>query len=259
MNRIYTLYSSSKGNCTYMSDGHTDILIDAGKSYKQLCRSLSSLGKSIDDIRAIFITHEHTDHIKSLDMICKHTDIPIHITSTCASSGRFDGMENVVVHNTRYCEDVGSIHIQSFPTPHDSYGSVGYTVALDGVKVGLATDIGHMTGAIFDSLASCSALILESNHDVDMLKHGPYPYNIKQRILSDRGHLSNDMCAETIPFLAAKGVKSILLAHLSEENNTPELALYTARSALEKNGIDGVYIGVASSSEPTELQIGEYI
>ncbi len=251
MTEIYTLYSSSKGNSTFFSDGHTAILIDAGRSYKCLCDNLYAIGHSIGDIGAVFITHEHADHIQSLGMISKKTGIPIHITSRCASSGKFDRLSNICVHPTEFCEDIGTIHVQSFPTPHDSCGSVGYTVTMNGERYGLATDIGKMTDCIYQHICRCNSLIIESNHDVTMLINGVYPQKIKNRILSDRGHLSNDACATLLPSLARCGVKNFMLAHLSEDNNTPDIALDSARHALSE--CCGVTVKVAHPRVPTEF------
>ncbi len=256
MTEIYTLYSSSKGNSTFFSDGKTSILIDAGRSYKKLCQGLYNIGKTINDIDAVFITHEHSDHIGAVEMICKHTDIPVHVISPCARCKKLECIyDRMTVHEPVFQVDINDVNIRSFLTSHDSCGSVGYIVTLEGEQYGLATAMGWVSPEVSRCVCQCQGVIIESNHDIDMLKKGSYPAMLKERILSRKGHLSNDACAEFLPTLAQSGVKNILLAHLSEENNTPELALNCAVCALKAHGIDNVSVNVASSNEPTKLII----
>ncbi len=256
MTEIYTLYSSSKGNSTFFSDGETSILIDAGRSYKKLCEGLSAIGRSINDISAVFITHEHGDHIGALELIRKNTGIPIHMISPCVHCKKLEKIkDSITVHSTVYETDVNNIHVRSFPTSHDSCGCVGYIVTLNGTDFGLATDMGFVSKEVYNCVCRCHSIIIESNYDVNMVKSGSYPYMLKQRIMSDKGHLSNEACAELLPALARSGVKNFLLAHLSEENNTPELALNCAVQALKEHGCYGVTVNVAGSAEPTRLII----
>lgn len=250
---LISLYSGSKGNCTYLRSGNDEILIDAGRSLRALSQSLASIGSGIERIKAIFITHEHSDHISALEMLSKKYRIPVHITEDSAkkvlATTKY-AQQNLVCHPPLYEVEVGELKVRSFPTPHDSDMSVGYTVSLpSGEKIGYATDIGHITSEIRENLLGSSAVVLESNHDTAMLHDGPYPAWLKMRIGSSRGHLSNTDCAAFIPELVASGTRDILLAHLSAENNTPSVALSCAKCA----GCEDLHICVAKEGEPTRL------
>ena len=256
--RLATLYSGSEGNCVFVSSGKTNILIDAGKSARALCNSLCAIGSGIENISVIFITHEHCDHVSALETLSKKHHIPIHITE--GSARKFDRDPSAAVHNclvrhdTQFFEQIGDISVSSFPTPHDSMMSVGYRiefVAEDGKHTwGIATDIGHVSEPIRSGLMGCEAVVLESNHDEQMLMEGRYPYDLKLRIRSKRGHLSNHDSALFASTLADNGTKGFILAHVSAENNLPELVFDEAHSAISDESIQ---ICVASPDTPTEL------
>ena len=254
--RIVSLYSGSGGNSTFIRVGGDAILIDAGKSARALCRALENIGEDIDNIKAIFITHEHTDHVSALEVIAKKHAIPIHITSVSAE--RFDErstpccFSRIITHPCEFCEQVGELQVRSFRTPHDSRMSVGYRIELDGCAIGYATDIGYISDEIKANLLGCEAVVLESNHDVDMLMTGPYPRDLKMRVASKRGHLSNCECADFAIELAKSGTRGILLAHLSKENNEPSLALEEVERAVSDFG---VRVLVADPDEPVELEV----
>ena len=254
--RFFTLYSGSGGNATYIESGNNAILIDAGKNAKRLCSALCEIDSSIDKIDAIFITHDHADHTSALEILSKKHDIPIHITERSAEI--FEGeryshlRERLVLHPPLFEVSIGSIQVRSFVTPHDSKMSVGYRIELDGCSVGVATDLGHVSEAVSEALSGCHAVMLESNHDIDMLESGPYPAFLKQRILSKRGHLSNPDSALFASQLAQTGTRSFLLAHLSAENNTPSLALDEFISAVAD---PSVKVAVADAERPTELYL----
>lgn len=250
---LISLYSGSKGNCTYIRCGEDEILIDAGRSFKALSSALTSIGSGIDRIKAIFITHEHSDHISALEMISKKFNIPIHITEESSKkilATTSYVKNNIIRHTPLFEEQIGGMTVRSFPTPHDSDMSVGYTIRLpSGEKIGYATDIGHITNTIRENLLGSAAVVIESNHDTDMLKNGPYPAWLKMRIGSSNGHLSNTDCSAFLPELIASGTKDILLAHLSDENNSPDTALSCAKCAC----CDNFHICVAKENEPTRL------
>ena len=258
--RIVSLYSGSGGNSTFIRVGGDAILIDAGKSARALCRALTDIGEDIENIKAIFITHEHTDHVSALEVIAKKHALPIHITSVSAE--RFDERSTpccllrMMTHGVEFCEQVGELQVRSFRTPHDSRMSVGYRIEFfDGEQnraVGFATDIGYISDEIRENLRGCEAVVLESNHDLDMLMTGPYPRDLKLRVASKRGHLSNRECADFAIELAESGTRGILLAHLSKENNEPTLALEESERAL---GGLGVCVRVADPDLPVELKI----
>ncbi len=241
----YTLFSGSSGNCTYIKNNNTEILIDAGVSCKRISDALAKLGTGLENIKAIFITHEHTDHIKALPTIVKHFDMPIYMTrpsanAMCASplyAPEFMA-KNVRIIEPELSYDVNELLVTSFCTPHDSAASVGYIVENEHEAFGLATDIGHVTAGIENMLSICKRVVLESNHDITMLKNGPYPEYLKARILSDRGHLSNISCAHFALRLCEAGVESIMLSHLSRENNDPDTAYGTTCDFLSDNGVN---------------------
>ena len=257
--RIVSLYSGSGGNSTFVRVGAHAILIDAGKSARALCKALADIGESFDNINAIFITHEHTDHVSALEVLSKKPAIPIHITEVSAQ--RFDSQSTpysfsrLFTHTVEFCEHVGPMTVRSFRTPHDSRMSVGYRIEFcDGDRqcaIGYATDIGYVSEDIRKNLLGCDAVVLESNHDVDMLMRGPYPRELKMRVASKRGHLSNCECAELAIDLVQNGTRAFLLAHLSKENNEPCLALEEIQSAI--SGFD-VTVTVAHPDEPRELK-----
>ena len=262
--RLVTLYSGSEGNCTFISSKNTCILVDAGKSARTLCAKLCEIGARIEDIDAIFITHEHTDHVSALETLSKKYHIPIHIME--GSAEKFDRQPDAAVHSclkrhtTVFCEAVGDIKVSAFRTPHDSRMSVGYRIEIsdsdgDSHILGVATDIGYVSEAVREGLSGCEAVVLESNHDEQMLTDGPYPYDLKQRIRSKRGHLSNHDSAQLAAELAHSGTRGFILAHLSRENNMPDLAYDEAYSAISD---DRVAICVASPDTPTELFIRGY-
>lgn len=246
--RICTLYSGSGGNATYISSGDTSILIDAGKSARALTNALKEIGAISEKgtpekppIDAIFITHEHGDHVGALEVFLKKNPVPVHVTEGSSErlyriAGDTPMKSCIVTHPTIFSVTVGSLTVSSFPTSHDSKMSVGYRITVStqsGVRVfGYATDLGVVTPAVEKGLCGCEAVVLESNHDENMLLDGPYPYDLKLRIKGRRGHLSNRDAAAFASFLAGNGTERFLLAHLSKENNMPLLAYEETFSSL---------------------------
>ncbi len=237
---VCTLFSSSGGNCVYIKNKGEEYLIDAGASARAIENALKTLGTSLANIDAIFITHEHTDHIKGLETISKCYEIPIYAPSLCcAAIGR-------VYERACFCLNplekdggvcFGETAFEHFRTPHDSVSSCGYVVDFGGKRAGVATDMGYITKDVAAALSSCEAVIIESNHDINMLKNGPYPLALKKRILGNYGHLSNTACAEFLPYLVSRGVKAFALAHLSAENNTPAAAYAESYNSLTAKDI----------------------
>lgn len=210
----FTLFSSSKGNSALFRYGQECVLIDAGVSARALNASLQALGTSLYEIRAIFVTHEHSDHIKGLETISKAFSIPIYAPYLCcrairakcpSAAGLLCSLDGPI--------ELGPFLMQPFPTPHDAEDSVCYRVEAGTAAVGYATDIGHLTAEIGRCILGCDAVVLESNHDIDMLKNGAYPLPLKKRILGAYGHLSNRSCAAALPRLVESGVRRIVLAH----------------------------------------------
>ena len=239
--RLCTLYSGSGGNAAYLETPTARILIDAGKCTRTLVASLKSIGVEPDSLDAIFITHDHNDHVAALEVLAKKHPVPVHILFKSALRYRDTQPEALckcfaMKEKAPFTTRVGDVTVTAFETPHDSRASVGYRFEFpDGetvVRVGYATDIGHVTDTLREGLAGCESIVLESNHDVDMLMDGPYPYDLKLRIRGKRGHLSNRECADLAAELAGQGTTHFLLAHLSEENNHPDIAFDETNSAL---------------------------
>ena len=251
---ITALYSGSKGNSVLIESENAKILIDAGKSARALCMALNDVGTSIDEIDAIFITHEHRDHISALEILLKSHKIPVHIVGASARKLLLKGLsvydEMLCLHTPVFSVEVGDMLIKSFPTPHDSEFSVGYTIKIGDKIIGYATDIGYITSEIKNALSGCESVVLECNHDEEMLMNGPYPYDLKLRIRSNRGHLSNSACAELSSNLCFIGTKNILLAHISEENNKPTLAFNEVWSAI---GDETINLKLAKQDEVVRL------
>ncbi|MBR6548201.1 MAG: MBL fold metallo-hydrolase [Clostridia bacterium] len=241
MAKICQLFSGSSGNSTFIGAGDGGILIDAGVSAKRLVAALSDLGVDPKNIHGIFLTHEHTDHICGVRVFAGKYNIPVF-----GPEGTMLAMEQSGILTEKfdaYIFDmprltVGSMTVSSFTTSHDAAASCGYRIELpDGRAVGVCTDLGFVSEAVRQGLCGCTAVVLESNHDIDMVKTGPYPYHLKERILSRRGHLSNDACAAELPSLLQKGTTRFILSHLSKENNLPMLAKRTALAALRQQGM----------------------
>lgn len=238
--RICIFASGSSGNCMLLSSGDTNILIDAGISMRRIDNALRQAGLAMRDVGGVLITHEHSDHISGLKMLIKHYAVPVYAPRTVAA--RLRGMLPEVDGCLRIIEPgrdtaIGTMKVRAFHTPHDTDESVGYRVEAGGVFA-LATDMGCVTEEIEENLRGADTVLIEANHDIDMLCYGPYPVYLKRRILSDRGHLSNEDCARLVRTLAENGVNRVILGHLSRENNTPEKALAAVRTALGERRIE---------------------
>lgn len=240
MARFCSLFSSSSGNSTFIGSAKTGILIDAGVSTKRLKEALAS--REIDPacLAGIFITHEHSDHIKGMRILASTYRIPVY-----ASEGTITALEEMGQLTSKFPYEVidkkgaeiGDIFVKPFAIPHDAAEGYGYRISFsDGQCAAVATDTGYITDEIMESFSGCQLVMLESNHDVAMLQNGPYPYHLKRRILSDRGHLSNAACAETAVKLLSKGTTRFFLGHLSAENNFPDLAYQETYAALTQKG-----------------------
>lgn len=235
---IKVFASGSGGNCMLLSDRDTHILIDAGISMRRVQQSLRAAGLDIQDIGGVLITHEHSDHVSGLKNLLKYYELPLYAPHTVAA--RLCGMvpeaaEHMHVIPTGEPFRIGRLSIRAFHTPHDTDESVGYRVEGRGVFA-LATDMGHVTEEIFNGLLGADTVLIESNHDPDLLIDGPYPFSLKRRILSDHGHLSNGDCAELAARLVENGTQTVILGHISRENNRPELAMEETGRLLRGSG-----------------------
>jgi len=236
------LYSGSSGNALFVQYGRTRLLIDAGKSGKMLGEALNLIGVRPETLDAVLITHEHTDHIQGAGVMCRKYNIPIY-----ANENTWMAMEAKLGKIPAGCRRtfdtgndfyLGDLCVVPFAIPHDAAEPVGYRLWGGGVSIATATDLGHFPQRIRDQLAGSSLVLLESNHDPDMLRMNEhYSSQLKQRILGNRGHLSNAACAEALLQLVNTGVRNVILGHLSAENNHPELALNTSKRRMEQEGI----------------------
>ena len=245
MSRICPLFSSSSGNSTYIATPSGGLLIDAGASFKGIKEALAAAGSEIDEVKAVLITHTHDDHIKGLKTLLKNTDALLMATKDTAETLLNNDKipQNARINIIDGSDVFRDIKITAFETSHDCLGSCGYSFECpDGKKISVCTDLGLVTDSVHQAITGSDAVLLESNHDIDMLKSGPYPPHLKLRILSDSGHISNAACATEIKKLFEGGTKRFILGHLSQHNNTPLLALSSSQSALidlgAKNGQD---------------------
>lgn len=239
MARFCTLASGSGGNSTYISTNDGDILVDAGISCKALMSAIDEVG-DVAKLCAVAITHTHIDHTKGLKTFLKKTKLPLIASTPTLEKLAADDMipEGIKIISTESgMITAGNIGIDFFETSHDAVGSGGYSIILpDGRRAAVCTDLGVVTETVRQKLCGSNVVLIESNHDVEMLRRGPYAAELKLRILSDKGHLSNVACASELPSLLKSGTNRIILGHISAENNTPDIALSTARASLAAVG-----------------------
>lgn len=236
MLKISPLFSGSRGNCTLVQADGLNILLDAGYGYRQIVSRLADFDLTVADIDAITITHEHSDHISALPYLTRGSRAAVFAPAAICG----------VISQRTFCSDVtpvydgfeiGSVQAEVYQCSHDSIDCVGYKISCGNQSVASVTDTGCFNDKLIEFLSPCKAILLESNHDVDMLKNGAYPQFLKRRILSDYGHLSNEQTAGVIAGLKGSNVKKIILSHLSEQNNTKEIAFNSAVQALNSVGL----------------------
>ena len=241
MSKLVPLFSGSKGNSYYLSSGGEGILIDVGRSTKQIINAMSDNNIDPKTVRAVFITHEHCDHVNGVRVFANRFGIPVFSTK-----GTYDEMaKNGYIDGRTDCRVIGSggvdlhnMHIDRFPISHDCAEGCGFRIDLGTAKFAIATDLGYISDEAENALIGCDTVVIESNHDVNMLRVGPYPYPLKRRIMSDMGHLSNEVCAALLPKLVKSGTKRFVLAHLSQENNMPEIAYRESLNMLMSQGMN---------------------
>ncbi len=253
MSRICPLFSGSTGNSTYIGTKNGGILVDAGASAKGITEALECVGADLRDIRAVAVTHSHDDHIRGLRPILNRTGAELITTEKTAEALIDKGYISVntkinIINQSNYI--LGDLSVNFFNTSHDSVGSCGYSFTLpEGKRFSICTDTGIITEEIRNAIKGSDVILLESNHDIEMLKRGPYPPFLKVRIMSNEGHISNAVCATEVLNLFKNGTKRFILGHLSLNNNTPILARGTSESVLmdigAKNGRDYI-LNVAS-------------
>lgn len=260
MAEFQTLFSSSSGNCEYVSDGRHSLLIDAGVSCKRILAALEALGKNKMDLLGVLVTHEHSDHVKGISVLCRKLGIPVYANQATAQAmevPKKEGLDIRLFENGKTFA-LGEMEITPFAIPHDAASPVGFRFHFpkEGVSLGSATDMGCVTGEVHKALEGCDGVFIESNHDRNMLLTGGYPYYLKRRILSDRGHLCNDDCGELAAELVKKGTRHLVLGHLSRENNLPDIAYMAVQQQLARSGAqleEDYTLSVAPSDRPGEL------
>ncbi len=249
------LCSGSSGNASFLEAEGRRFLIDAGLTRKRIAALLESIGVPLHTIDAVFLTHEHVDHVAGAGVLARAHHIPVYAAADCFSAlppsvGEIPAACMRVFEPDRefFC---GKVRVLPFSTPHDAAHAVGYSFMAEGRKVTVMTDVGHVDDRLLTQLSGSDLVLLEANHDVDMLLAGPYPYPLKQRILSRRGHLCNEDCGRALIALHERGVRNVILGHLSRENNTPELARVTIEAMLESAGIlSDMRVSVALRDRP---------
>ena len=239
MIRFQSIVSGSSGNCTLVCCNDTKILIDCGISGKKITAYLNDVGINPCEINQIMVTHEHIDHTSGVGILSRKFNIPI-----LASEGTWEGMdigkiseENKKFFSKNKAMEIGDFKITPFEIPHDAMQPTGYVIEAENKKFAVATDIGHITNTVTDNLVGCDAVILEANYDEHMLQTGPYPQKLKTRISGSKGHLANKDAGNLATYLAKNGTKHIMLGHLSNENNSPEIAFSEVARELEFGGI----------------------
>ena len=239
MAKVCQLFSGSSGNSIFVSYKQTKILVDAGVSAKRICQGLSDIGESAEELSGIFVTHEHSDHIGGLRVLASKYNIPVFASEDVTQKMRIENLINdkVKTFSIEKNMELSGIEILPFELSHDSVSCHGYRFNLGGRSVGVCTDTGYVTENAKETLKGSDLVFLESNHEVTILQNGAYPYYLKKRILSEKGHLSNFASSEFAKELAKEGTTRFVLAHLSRENNTSELARQSAVSALSDEGL----------------------
>lgn len=256
MMRYCPLFSGSTGNCTYVGTAGGGVLIDVGVSARRIKTALAERDIDPSTIRAVLLTHEHTDHVAGLQVLCKQFGWPV-----VASEGTLDGLSDqgklpcngkIYMLPADRSLTVAGLHITPFETPHDSRQCYGYRIdSEDDRSLAMTTDLGYLPDSVLQTIKGCQTLHIESNHDPEMLRNGPYPYWLIQRIRGEGGHLSNQECAAALPALVEAGATRIVLAHLSEHNNTPALAQECASAALQAAGVSVGRDCLLSVAKPT--------
>lgn len=250
MVRFCVLASGSAGNSAFLSTSRTRILIDAGLSVRELTKRLAAIGESPDDLDAVLITHEHSDHVSGLPRLVRSRKrkksakaLPVYLSRLTAPhidwelSGELMDSPPVEQFQSGSAWIIGDIDVRSFTIPHDAVDPVGFTFEAEGVRIGIATDLGYMPDSIKVHLREIDMLLLESNHDTEMLRIGPYPWAVKQRVMSRHGHLSNETTCGYLETDLPDGIRTLILGHLSEHNNHPEIVRMGAAQSLERRGI----------------------
>jgi len=259
---VSVLASGSRGNCAVVESSRTKVLVDIGISCRETFKRMRELGQDPRSLTAVVITHEHSDHVSGLATLARKLRIPIFMTgathqawakSNRDEEGKTRPLDRLEVFAAGRSFQIGDLAVTPFTIPHDAADPVGFTFRAEGIKIGFATDLGYLPASVCDHLRGCDVMLMESNHDLEMLRVGPYPWSVKQRVMSRVGHLSNDALAEFFRSDYDGGAAYVVLAHLSEHNNHPELARRAAEAALgPRRTLLHNHVVLASQTEPME-------
>ncbi|MBU3091067.1 MBL fold metallo-hydrolase [Clostridium sp. CM028] len=253
------LYSGSSGNSIFVASENTKILVDAGMPGKSIESALKEINQDPNDIDGIFITHEHSDHIKGAGIISRRYNIPIYANENTWEAmkikiGKIKENNIKIINNNSV--DIKDMHIINYNISHDAAAPIGYALYSGNKKACIATDLGYFSDEVKNMIKDADVILLESNHDVEMVKFGPYPYPLKRRILSNMGHLSNDACGKAIVEIMNDKQKHIFLGHLSKTNNYPDLAYQTVVNILKENHIEigrDISLNLARRDMPSDV------
>lgn len=249
---ITILGSGSAGNCAFIETPRLRLLVDAGFSGRQIATRLTSIGRKLEEINAVLLTHEHNDHTQGLPVLCKRYEIPVYANRLTAEAVQEElpELKQWRVFQTGHAFELGDLLVESFTVPHDAHDPVGFLLRHASGNIGVLTDLGHCTRLVLERVKPANVLMLETNHDPKMLQDANRPWSLKQRILSRFGHLSNEAAAEVVTQLASGGLRHIFLGHLSRECNRPELAHRAVTDALHKTGARHIRVHVTSQDTP---------
>lgn len=252
MLKFSLLGSGSSGNAAFVASPTTKILIDSGLSFRRLNERVEALGESLQGLAGVLITHEHGDHILGLGTLARKLGVPVYVTRETFASfpGRIGALPEVVFFEAGDTFEVGDMHVSSFSVNHDAVDPVCFTVHAAGAKVGFATDLGYCTNLVRARLAGCNALVLESNYCPEMLRHGDYPPAVQERIRGKTGHLSNQSMASLLKDVLHDALQTVVLIHISENNNTPERVEFMARGVI---GDHPASVFLATQDGPTQF------
>lgn len=252
---MVVLASGSSGNCTLVEGARGRLLIDCGLSARETARRLRSVGCEPRTVSAVVISHEHGDHVAGAARFSRRFGVPIHTTPATARAAGLQAPDvaGLDLREASAAWHVGDLMVETFSVPHDAADNVGVLVSSDGDRLGYATDLGYPTSLVRERLKECRILVTESNHDPDLLRDGPYPWSVKQRIASRHGHLSNEAMAALVAEVAGARTRHLFLAHLSGTNNTPDRARRAGRAALERAGRPTVALHLAHPDRVSEV------
>lgn len=252
--KFCVLASGSSGNAALLATENTRILVDAGLSMRELGKRLAAVGEDLARIDAILVTHEHSDHVAGLPVLSRRLKKPCYLTWLTSPAIDWGEKGEPVVESFQAgaAFHIGDIDVQSFSIPHDAIDPVGFCFAAQGIRIGVATDLGYIPESIKFHLRQTDLLLLEANHDLDMLKVGPYPWSVKQRVMSRVGHLSNLGMSDYLLQDLDSGTAHLILGHLSEQNNHPEIVRMVATQSLDQRGF-ATHLSIAEQRRPSEV------